>query len=258
MTRDDLQRQMRETITLQKVIGRDVDLAAWTCPTTRCGSSTSGARSSSTRSRNRRTWPRSSSSSRPNDAEARQQAAAKVEEIRGKIKGGAAFADLAKEISEGNTKDRGGELGTVTKGELVEALDAAIFVEPGRVSRAGAACPTRSTSSTSPTARPPASSPSPRSRTTCASGSPTSSTRSASPSTWTSCAARPSSRSTMPELAKLDEKKAELRSSQRPPLIAPRCSSRLRLPDFSFDARRALARLVRPAAVLLRRGARRR
>ncbi len=52
---------------------------------------------------------------------------AKIEEIRVKIKGGAAFADLAKESSEGNTNDRGGDLGTVSKGELVEALDVAIF-----------------------------------------------------------------------------------------------------------------------------------
>ena len=37
------------------------------------------------------------------------------------------FADLAKESSEGNTRDKGGDLGTVAKGELVEALDVAVF-----------------------------------------------------------------------------------------------------------------------------------
>ena len=63
----------------------------------------------------------------PGDAESQAAAAAKVEEIRAKIKGGASFADLAKAESEGKTKDRGGELGTVAKGELVEALDVAIF-----------------------------------------------------------------------------------------------------------------------------------
>jgi len=63
----------------------------------------------------------------PGDAESQAAAAAKAEEIGAKIKGGASFAELAKAESEGRTKDRGGELGTVAKAELVEALDVAIF-----------------------------------------------------------------------------------------------------------------------------------
>ena len=64
------------------------------------------------------------------DAEARQQAVVAIEEVRVKIKGGAPFGDLAKESSQGTTRDKGGDLGTVSKGELVEALDVAVFVTP--------------------------------------------------------------------------------------------------------------------------------
>src|SRR4030095_13577943 len=66
----------------------------------------------------------------PVDADARGAAAARAEEIQAKIKTGGSFADLAKEYSEGGTKDKGGDLGLVSKGELQEALDAGIFVAP--------------------------------------------------------------------------------------------------------------------------------
>jgi parvulin-like peptidyl-prolyl isomerase len=126
MTRDELRRQMRETITLQKVIGRDV-------------ASQMNLTDDSLRleyERRKESFyavPESAWVSEivlrftPGDAEAQAAAAAKAEEIRGKIKAGTPFADLAKSDSEGRTKDRGGELGTVAKGELVEALDLAIF-----------------------------------------------------------------------------------------------------------------------------------
>ena len=65
-----------------------------------------------------------------NDAEARAQAAAKIEELQAELKNGKSFADLVKDNSEGNTRSRGGDLGTVNKGELVEALDAGIFGDP--------------------------------------------------------------------------------------------------------------------------------
>lgn len=126
MTRDDLRRQMRETITLQKVIGRDV--------ASRIDLSDDGLRIEYER-RKEGLYDVAESAKvseivlkfTPGDAESQAAAAAKAEEIRAKIKGGASFADLAKAESEGKTKDRGGELGTVAKGELVEALDVAIF-----------------------------------------------------------------------------------------------------------------------------------
>ena len=130
MTRDELKRQMRETITLQKVIGRDV--------TAKLDQSDDALRTEYERRKEQfYVVPESAHVAEivrkfsPNDAEARQQAVAVVEEIRVKIKGGAAFADLAKESSEGITSAKGGDLGVVNKGELVESLDAAVFVTPG-------------------------------------------------------------------------------------------------------------------------------
>jgi parvulin-like peptidyl-prolyl isomerase len=126
MNRDDLRRQMRETITLQKVIGRDV--------ASRMDLSDDALRVEYERRKEAfYALPESAHVAEivvryaGGDAEAQQQAAAKVEEIRGRIKAGTPFADLAREVSEGNTRERGGDLGTVTKGELVEALDVAIF-----------------------------------------------------------------------------------------------------------------------------------
>jgi parvulin-like peptidyl-prolyl isomerase len=126
MTRDDLRRQMRETITLQKVIGRDV--------ASQVNLTDDGLRLEY--ERRKEAFYAVAESARvaeivvkftPGSAEEQAAAAAKVEEIRGKIKAGTPFADIAKAESEGRTKDRGGDLGTVAKGELVEALDVAIF-----------------------------------------------------------------------------------------------------------------------------------
>ena len=126
MTRDDLRRQMRETITLQKVIGRDV--------ASRMDLSDDGLRIEYERRKEQfYATPESarvaeiSLKFEAGDAEAQAAAAAKAEEIRTKVKAGTPFAEIAKAESQGKTKDRGGDLGTVTKGELVEALDGAIF-----------------------------------------------------------------------------------------------------------------------------------
>ena len=129
MTREDLRRQMRQTITLQKVIGRDV--------TSRMDLSDDTLRVEYERRKEQfYATPASAHVAElvlkfsSDDAQARQQAVAQIEELRGQIRSGKSFADLAKEFSQGNTRDRGGELGTVTKGELVEPLDAGIFSEP--------------------------------------------------------------------------------------------------------------------------------
>ena len=129
MTREDLRRQMRQTITLQKVIGRDV--------ASRLDLSDDALRAEYER-RKEGLYESPASAHvaelvlrfSPGDAEGRQQAVAQIEEIRGQIRAGKTFAELAKQLSQGNTRDRGGDLGTVTKGELVEALDAGIFSDP--------------------------------------------------------------------------------------------------------------------------------
>lgn len=129
MTRDELKRQMRQTITLQKVIGRDV--------TSRLDLSDDALRIEYERQKEKYyAIPEQAQVAEivvrfdASDAEARQRAVARIEEIRTKIKAGTPFADLAREASEGTTRERGGELGTVAKGELVEALDAGIFTNP--------------------------------------------------------------------------------------------------------------------------------
>ncbi|HKD18784.1 MAG TPA: SurA N-terminal domain-containing protein [Thermoanaerobaculia bacterium] len=129
MTRDDLKRQMKETITLQKVIGRDV--------TSQLQLTDDQLRLEYERKKDQfYAVPESAHVAEivikysPSDPDARQRAVAQVEELRSRARSGTSFGDLARSISEGTTRDKGGDLGIVSKGELVEALDAAIFVTP--------------------------------------------------------------------------------------------------------------------------------
>ena len=129
MTREDLKRQMRETITLQKVIGRDV--------TGKMELSEDTLRLEYERQKD--ALYKTPAQARvaeivirfpPNDAAARSRAVARIEEAKAKIAGGAKFEDVAKEYSEGNAKTRGGDLGLVSDNELIPALDAAVFADP--------------------------------------------------------------------------------------------------------------------------------
>jgi parvulin-like peptidyl-prolyl isomerase len=129
MTREDLKKQMRETITLQKVVGRDV--------TSKLDISDDMLRLEYERQKEK--LYRIPEQARvfeivvrfsPDDPGAREKAAARIEEARAKLAAGASFADLAKQYSEGNARDRGGDLGTVSHGELLPALDAAVFSSP--------------------------------------------------------------------------------------------------------------------------------
>jgi parvulin-like peptidyl-prolyl isomerase len=129
LTKDELRRQMRENITLQKVIGREV--------ASRIDQSDDALRLEYERQKEKLyATPETAHVAEivlkfnPNDPADRQQAAQRAEELRQRIAKGAPFADLAKEFSQGTTKDRGGDLGLVSKGELVESLDNGIFVNP--------------------------------------------------------------------------------------------------------------------------------
>ena len=64
------------------------------------------------------------------DAAGRERAGQRIAEAQAKRNAGAAFADLAKEYSEGKAREKGGDLGIVAKGELLPALDAAVFSDP--------------------------------------------------------------------------------------------------------------------------------
>lgn len=126
MTREDLKRQMRETITLQKVIGRDV--------TGKMDISDDMLRSEYERQKEKiyRVPPQARVFEivirfTASDPAGRERAVARMEEVRARAASGGKFEDLAKEYSEGNAKNRGGDLGTVSQGELLPALDAAVF-----------------------------------------------------------------------------------------------------------------------------------
>ena len=129
MSREDLKKQLRQTITIQKVVGREVS-----------GKLTMNDDVLRLEYERRKDELYKVAAQAhvyeivlrfsAEDAEARQAAVAKVEEARKRITSGTAFADVAKEISEGNARSRGGDLGTVAKGELLPALDAVVFAEP--------------------------------------------------------------------------------------------------------------------------------
>jgi peptidyl-prolyl cis-trans isomerase SurA len=128
MNREELKRQIRQTITIQKVIGRDV--------TSKLDMSEDMLRLEYERQKEAlykvpeqaRVYEiviRFSAS----DPAARERALARMEQARAKIAAGTPFGDVAREYSDGNAASRGGDLGNVSRGELLSALDAAVFTE---------------------------------------------------------------------------------------------------------------------------------
>jgi len=129
MTRDDLKVQLKDTITIQKVVGRDVT-----------------SHLEVTEDMMRLEYERQKEKLYPvpeqahvweivvrfdkSDFAGRERAAQRISDAQARLKGGAPFPDVAREYSEGKAKDKGGDLGTVFKGELLPALDAAVFSDP--------------------------------------------------------------------------------------------------------------------------------
>src|SRR5260370_13828400 len=64
-----------------------------------------------------------------NDAEV-TETKAKAEDVLNKAKHGAKFADLAKQYSEDTTKDKGGDLDWIVRGQTVPEFEAAAFSLP--------------------------------------------------------------------------------------------------------------------------------
>lgn len=129
MTREDLKKQLRQTITMQKVVGREV--------TGKISMNDDVLRLEYERRKDDLyKVPEQAHVFEivlrfsPQDVEARQAAVTKIEEARAKIAAGLPFPDAARQYSEGNARDRGGDLGTVARGELVPALDSAVFSDP--------------------------------------------------------------------------------------------------------------------------------
>jgi len=129
MTRDDLKAQLKDTITLQKVVGRDV--------TSHLDITEDMLRLEYERQKEKLyAVPEQAhvfeivARFDKSDFGGRERAAQRISDAQAKIKAGTAFSDVAKEYSEGKTRDRGGDLGTVFKGELLPVLDAGVFSDP--------------------------------------------------------------------------------------------------------------------------------
>ena len=129
MNREELKRQIRQTITIQKVIGRDV--------TSKLDMSEDMLRLEY--ERQKETLYKVPEQARvyeivlrfsTSDPGGREKALARLEQARAKITAGAPFGDVAREYSEGNAANRGGDLGMVSRGELLSALDVAVFSDP--------------------------------------------------------------------------------------------------------------------------------
>lgn len=73
----------------------------------------------------------------PDDAtpETQDEIKARLQELAKQVREGADFAELAREHSEDLTKDQGGDLGWVSRGEMVQSFEDVLFsIEPGVVS----------------------------------------------------------------------------------------------------------------------------
>jgi parvulin-like peptidyl-prolyl isomerase len=64
---------------------------------------------------------------RPENASGAAAAKKKAEDTAAQVRGGADFAKTATEVSEAGTKEKGGDLGQVARGELLPDLDTAVF-----------------------------------------------------------------------------------------------------------------------------------
>jgi peptidyl-prolyl cis-trans isomerase SurA len=68
----------------------------------------------------------------PDDAASHDAARAKIAAAAHEIETGVSFADAARKYSEGPTREKGGDLGVVSRGDLTPDLDAAIFGDASR------------------------------------------------------------------------------------------------------------------------------
>lgn len=129
LTREELKRQMRHSITLQKVVSRDV--------TSALEMNDDVLRMEYERRKEEiYRLPEQARVSEivlrfdPQDPAGRELSASRIEEARAKIAAGTPFAEVAREVSQGNARERGGDLGLVSKGELLPALDTVVFSDP--------------------------------------------------------------------------------------------------------------------------------
>lgn len=127
MTIDRLRDQLRKSMTVQRVVGREVN--------SKVDLSDEALRA--VYEREKETWK---IAERAHLAEilipigegpsSRDEAARKAKEASDALKGGTKFEEVVRQYSSGSTKARGGDLGMVGKGELNAEIDKAVFSLP--------------------------------------------------------------------------------------------------------------------------------
>ncbi|MFI5119314.1 MAG: peptidylprolyl isomerase [Thermoanaerobaculia bacterium] len=124
LTIDRLRDQLRRTVTLQRVVGREVN--------SKVDLSDDALRI--IYEREKETWrvPEKAHLAEilVSNGDDPARAARRAKEASDLIKGGAKFEAVVKDYSDGATKARGGDLGLVTKGELTSEIDKAVFSLP--------------------------------------------------------------------------------------------------------------------------------
>ena len=124
LTIDRLRDQLRRTVTLQRVVGREVN--------SKVDLSDDALRL--IYEREKETWrvPEKAHLAEilVSNGDDSARAARRAKEASDLIKGGAKFEAVVKDYSDGATKSRGGDLGIVAKGELTAEIDRAVFSLP--------------------------------------------------------------------------------------------------------------------------------
>ena len=124
LTIDRLRDQLRRTVTLQRVVGREVN--------SKVDLSDDALRV--IYEREKETWrvPEKAHLAEilVSNGDDPARAARRAKEASDLVKGGAKFEAVVKDYSDGATKARGGDLGTVARGELTAEIDKAVFSLP--------------------------------------------------------------------------------------------------------------------------------
>ncbi|HEX7615400.1 MAG TPA: peptidylprolyl isomerase [Thermoanaerobaculia bacterium] len=124
LTVDRLRDQLRRTVTLQRVVGREVN--------SKVDLSDDALRI--IYEREKETWrvPEKAHLAEilVSNGDDPARAARRAKEASDLVKGGAKFEAVVKDYSDGATKARGGDLGTVARGELTAEIDKAVFSLP--------------------------------------------------------------------------------------------------------------------------------
>jgi peptidyl-prolyl cis-trans isomerase SurA len=124
LTLDRLREQLKRTLIVQRVVGREVN--------SKVDLSDDALRL--VYEREKETWKVAEKAhiaeiliGREDDPRGAERKAAEAAQ---KVKSGAKWDEIVKEYSEGAGRDRGGDLGTVSKGELAPEIDKAVFSLP--------------------------------------------------------------------------------------------------------------------------------